>query len=145
MKKYYEREQTILECRDELLKQLHPMIHINGYPSEAVPKATILELPALLRVKIKSSHPESMPSDKDLLSFAAEIGKMQMNLQTDSEPITDLLKFMRGWLQSHPKRDLREERKRDFIKFFDYADPIYWGENEFKSYRKLIDHYLDNN
>ena len=45
--------QKILEkVRDELLKQLHPMIHTNGYPSEAVPKGTILEIPQLLKDEI---------------------------------------------------------------------------------------------
>jgi len=42
------KEEIIEACRDELLKQLHPMLHTNGYPSEAVPKGTILELPALM-------------------------------------------------------------------------------------------------
>lgn len=36
------------KVREGLLKQLHPMIHKNGYPSEAVPKATILEIVELI-------------------------------------------------------------------------------------------------
>jgi len=35
-------------CKEELLKQTFNMIHENGYPSKAVPLATILELPALM-------------------------------------------------------------------------------------------------
>ena len=41
-------------CKDELLKHLFPMKHSNGYPCEAVPKATILELPALMGNHLKS-------------------------------------------------------------------------------------------
>lgn len=44
------RATTVYECRKELLKQLFNMLHTNGYPSEAVPKATILSLPQLMGV-----------------------------------------------------------------------------------------------
>lgn len=48
------RQEVIKEVQDELLKQLLPMVHTNGYPSHAVPKATILSLPALMRTKSKT-------------------------------------------------------------------------------------------
>ncbi len=38
-----------IQCRDELLKQIHLMKHTNGYPSWVVPKGTILELPSLMK------------------------------------------------------------------------------------------------
>lgn len=38
----------VQECIDALLKQMYPMIHENSYPSDAVPKATILSLHALV-------------------------------------------------------------------------------------------------
>ena len=41
------REEIIEQCKEELLKHCFVMRHTNGYPAEAVPKATILELPAL--------------------------------------------------------------------------------------------------
>lgn len=44
------RELIIKECQEELLKHLFPMTHKNGYPSEAVPKATILELDKLMKL-----------------------------------------------------------------------------------------------
>lgn len=44
------REQTIKECQEVLLKQMFIMTHENGYPSQAVPHATILELPALMKL-----------------------------------------------------------------------------------------------
>jgi len=49
-KAYHEsrRMQVINECKDELLKNMFLMKHTNGYPSKAVPHATILELPALM-------------------------------------------------------------------------------------------------
>jgi hypothetical protein len=49
-KEYHEsrRMQVINECKDELLKHMFLMKHTNGYPSKAVPHATILELPALM-------------------------------------------------------------------------------------------------
>ena len=47
-------EKILEKVRDELLKQLHPMIHTKGYPSEAVPKGTILEIPQLLKDEISS-------------------------------------------------------------------------------------------
>ena len=43
------KEMIIEEVRDELLKHCFPMFHGNRYPSDAVPKGTILELPALLK------------------------------------------------------------------------------------------------
>lgn len=43
------REDVVNECRDELLKQLFKVFHTNGYPIEAVPKATVLSLPQLMR------------------------------------------------------------------------------------------------
>ena len=51
-KEYHEsrRMQVINECKDELLKHMFLMKHINGYPSKAVPQATILELPALMNL-----------------------------------------------------------------------------------------------
>ena len=47
---FAERGRIVLDCRDQLLKQTHPMTHRNGYPSLAVPLATILELPALMGI-----------------------------------------------------------------------------------------------
>lgn len=44
------RDDVVKEVQNELLKQLHFMVHTNGYPSEAVPKATILSLPALMKI-----------------------------------------------------------------------------------------------
>ena len=41
-------ENRDIQCRDELLKQTHSVTFKNGYPTEAVPKGTILELPALM-------------------------------------------------------------------------------------------------
>ncbi len=49
-------EKILEKVRDELLKQLHPMVHTNGYPSEAVPKGTILEIPALLKKEIAALY-----------------------------------------------------------------------------------------
>lgn len=43
------RESIVNECRDELLKHLFKVFHTNGYPIEAVPKATVLSLPQLMR------------------------------------------------------------------------------------------------
>ena len=43
------RESVVNECRDELLKHLFKVFHTNGYPIEAVPKATVLSLPQLMR------------------------------------------------------------------------------------------------
>ena len=43
------KEETIGKVKEELLKQTFLMSHNNSYPSEAVPKATILELEALLK------------------------------------------------------------------------------------------------
>lgn len=40
---------SVESVKKELLKQVFPMIHRNGYPSEAVPKATILSLDVLMR------------------------------------------------------------------------------------------------
>ncbi len=44
------RESIVYECRRELLKQMFLMSYSNGYPSEAVPKATVLSLPQLMGV-----------------------------------------------------------------------------------------------
>ena len=44
------RATTVYECRAALLKQLFPVKHTNGYPCEAVPKATLLSLPQLMGV-----------------------------------------------------------------------------------------------
>ena len=42
-------EIAVKECQEELLKHLFPMLHkMNSYPSDAVPKATILELDKLM-------------------------------------------------------------------------------------------------
>lgn len=43
-----EFKQVMEYTRDELLKQMFLMSHENGYPSMAIPKATVLELPQLL-------------------------------------------------------------------------------------------------
>lgn len=51
-------EKIVELCRDELLKHLHPMMHLNEYPSEAVPKATILSLPALMKSHLKPTPTE---------------------------------------------------------------------------------------
>lgn len=46
-----DRADTIEKCKQALLKQLHPMVYkINGYPIEAVPKADILALGALVSI-----------------------------------------------------------------------------------------------
>lgn len=45
------RQETIIEAKEELLKQTFLMTHKNGYPSEAVPKATILSLESLMENK----------------------------------------------------------------------------------------------
>ena len=42
---------TVELCKQELLKQMHLMSHENGYPSEAVPKSTVLSLHALVNSK----------------------------------------------------------------------------------------------
>jgi len=44
-------EDTIRKCKAELLKQTFVMKHENDYPSEAVPKATILMLDKLVTNK----------------------------------------------------------------------------------------------
>ena len=48
---FEERQKTVIECKEQLLKQLFNMRHTNGYPSDAVPKATILSLPELMKVR----------------------------------------------------------------------------------------------
>ena len=53
----YSGEKVVELCRDELLKQMHPMMHVNEYPCQAVPQATILALPALMK-----SHLTAAPS-----------------------------------------------------------------------------------
>lgn len=45
--------EIIKMCVDELLKHTFLMVHSNSYPAEAVPKATILELPALMRSRLR--------------------------------------------------------------------------------------------
>jgi DnaJ-class molecular chaperone len=44
------REKVVEECKNELLKHLFAMTHSNSYHCYAVPQATILELPALMRL-----------------------------------------------------------------------------------------------
>jgi len=45
-----QRNEIVESCKDELLKHLFMVKYVqNGYPIEAVPKATILELPALMK------------------------------------------------------------------------------------------------
>ena len=46
------KKDIVEDCKNELLKQMFLMRHKNDYPSEAVPKATILELPALMNIRI---------------------------------------------------------------------------------------------
>lgn len=49
-----ERAEELLNfMKDCLLKHLHVMKHTNNYPSEAVPKATILELPKLYAKEVE--------------------------------------------------------------------------------------------
>ena len=43
------REETIKEVQTELLKHLYLMKHKNGYPSMAVPKATVLMIDKLMK------------------------------------------------------------------------------------------------
>ncbi len=50
------RSQAITDCKNELLKHLFLMTHENNYPSEAVPKATILELESLMRSKFSGTN-----------------------------------------------------------------------------------------
>ena len=65
------RESVVNECRDELLKQLFKVFHTNGYPIEAVPKATILSLPQLMRC---SSSPHfSLEDMKKAIEMAQEV------------------------------------------------------------------------
>lgn len=42
-------DMAVEDCKTELLKQMFLMVHRNGYPSEAVPKATILSLHQLVK------------------------------------------------------------------------------------------------
>jgi hypothetical protein len=52
-----EIQKKLVDChhmdnvKNELLKQCHLMVYDNGYPSEAVPKATILSLKELMGSK----------------------------------------------------------------------------------------------
>ena len=41
-------------------------------------------------------------------------------------------------MEQYRAEGLREE----LIKFLDFAEPIYWGENEYSDYRQIIDLYL---
>lgn len=45
-------------CKEELLKQLMPVVYENGYPIKAVPQAAILELPALMRSRMSNDKTE---------------------------------------------------------------------------------------
>ena len=47
------RDEVLLKCKEGLLKQALPMVHINGYPSDAVPKSTILSLVELVKPSIE--------------------------------------------------------------------------------------------
>jgi hypothetical protein len=35
-----------------------------------------------------------------------------------------------------------EGRREVILKFLDFAEPIYWGENEYTDYRKILELYL---
>lgn len=47
------KAKTIKDVKDELLKQLLPVIYENGYPIDAVPKTTILSLESLMSISDK--------------------------------------------------------------------------------------------
>lgn len=42
--------QAVKDVQEELMKHMHPMLHLNDYPSDAVPKATILSLDKLMEL-----------------------------------------------------------------------------------------------
>jgi len=66
-------------------------------------------------------------------------GLSEINYIVEQIEIEDLLKEYASQLQRKPT-DLREE----IIKFLDFADPIYWGENVITDRRQLIDKYLES-
>ena len=97
--------QKILEkVRDELLKQLHPMIHTNGYPSEAVPKGTILEIPQLLKDEI-SSLLEAGENDKQLHLTDEEIEEWaeKWKLKTHKEWEDVIMPYFKAGLKEGAK------------------------------------------
>lgn len=44
------KAKTISDVKEQLLKQLMPVIYENGYPIDAVPKTTILSLESLMKM-----------------------------------------------------------------------------------------------
>jgi hypothetical protein len=94
-----ERERTIIECTNELLKHLFPMIHANGYPSEAVPKATILELPALLRVKSQLSQKADSGLREELIKsqvWCEDAGQMKVDYEYCKQVVDEYLESLKG-------------------------------------------------
>lgn len=48
------KAKTISDVKEQLLKQLMPVIYENGYPIDAVPKTTILSLEQLMNIFYKN-------------------------------------------------------------------------------------------
>ncbi len=81
-----QKSHIIEQCRDELLKQCLPMVHVNRYPSEAVPKGTILSLPALMGIK---------PSNVELPKFMCDFVEWVIkNHELDYDPEENVLKMI---------------------------------------------------
>lgn len=38
-----------------------------------------------------------------------------------------------------------DDKKQTILDFLKFAEPIYWGENEYSDYRKILDLYLEQN
>lgn len=74
-----EMKGVVEQCKRALLKQLHYVIYLNGYPTEAVPKATILSLDKLVvneppLVQLPTEPTEWFPLGAELTSL--ENGKL---------------------------------------------------------------------
>ncbi len=94
-----DREQIVNEIRDALLKQTFLMSHENGYPSEAVPKATILSLPALM--KVKSQPIESIVSEKEITPDEIDNKLMELLNRCEVKPdIKAIRKYIISLLKS---------------------------------------------
>jgi len=89
-------EQIVEAVKNELLKQMLLMTHENNYPSEAVPKATILSLLPLCRTAL-STITLSQPKQIDL----NEVEKLLMYADSCNEGLKikgyDSETFFKSW------------------------------------------------
>lgn len=58
-------EHIVIKCKDELLKHMIPMTHNNGYPSMAIPQATIISLPNLIKLSKDAEKSNSERNSED--------------------------------------------------------------------------------